>query len=217
MQNNRIDDCFGFEINPYISEIHFDGGEPIIREGEQPVYLYYLEQGRAKVFHTHENGRVSLTSFMEAPCFAGEMEFLEARTAAKGVMALTPCSGYAIHVNEQGCRDQLLSDPKFLRTLCMFLSRKSVNNTETYLKNQAFPLKARLADFILTASHGGVYRERYTEVSEFLGVSYRHLLYVLADFVKAGILEKRASGYYIKDEKVLWEISCCKKHEDMVG
>lgn len=36
-----------------------------------------------------------------------------------------------------------------------------------------------------------MYREKHTEVSEFLGVTYRHLLYVLADFVKRGYLKKQ--------------------------
>ena len=52
-------------------------------------------------------------------------------------------------------------------------------------------------------SVNGYYREPHTEVAEFLGVTYRHLLYVFAQFVKDGILEKTKLGYSIKDEEKL--------------
>ena len=36
-------------------------------------------------------------------------------------------------------------------------------------------------------------------------MTYRHFLYVLADFVKRGILEKTRAGYVIKDLEALRE------------
>ena len=97
------------------------------------------------------------------------------------------------------CRSQLLSDPVFLRGLCIQLSRRLQTNTTFLCKNTAYPLENRLAAFILLTETGGIYREKHTEVSEYLGVSYRHLLYVLAGFVRNGILEKTKSGYRIID------------------
>ncbi len=202
-RNILADFCahFGFDITPWISEVRFEGGEEILCEGERPDFLYYLTEGRAKHYISREDGQVSLLTFLYAPCFIGEMELLGARRTADGVTALTPCRGYAIRAHD--CREKLLSDAKFLRELCMSLSDRAVRNTEIYSRNQSCPLRARLADFILAASPNGIYRERHTEVSEFLGVSYRHLLYVLADFVKRGMLEKQPSGYYIRDEAAL--------------
>lgn len=100
-----------------------------------------------------------------------------------------------------------MNDAKFLRQLCLFLSKKALCNTVAYSKSQAYPLENRLAAFIFTAATGGVYREKHTEAAEFLGVSYRHLLYVLADFVKKGILKKNKSGYLITDFKTLQELA----------
>ncbi|WP_420910178.1 helix-turn-helix domain-containing protein [Mammaliicoccus lentus] len=42
-----------------------------------------------------------------------------------------------------------------------------------------------------------MYDEKHTQVAQYLGVSYRHLLYVIADFVKKGYIEKEKSGYKI--------------------
>ena len=71
------------------------------------------------------------------------------------------------------------------------------------MRNQAYPLKVRFAEFILKMSVNGYYREPHTEVAEFLGVTYRHLLYVLAQLVEDGLLEKTKRGYRIVDESGL--------------
>lgn len=200
-----LSDYFSFDIRPHTSIMQFDSEENLLREGESPCFLYYLIDGRAKLFLSQCSGRVSLINFLNAPCFIGEMELLGAQEAANGVTAITPCTCYAIRVNE--CKDKLLNDTKFLRYLCLFLSQKAIGNTYNYSKNQSYPLEVRLANFILLTSCNRMYRERHTEVSEFLGVTYRHLLYVLADFVKRGYLRKTKYGYYIQDINGLREIA----------
>ena len=44
-------------------------------------------------------------------------------------------------------------------------------------------------------------------MAEFLGVTYRHLLYVLAQFVEDGVLEKTKYGYRITDRERLEDIA----------
>lgn len=193
----RITDFFGFDIRPYLSVAEFDSDDRIMEEGERPAFLYYMIKGRAKLFLSHENGRISLINFLDAPCFMGELELLGAQEKAQGITAITPCVCYAIRV--EACRERLLSDPTFLRHICLFLGKKALGNTANYSRNQSYPLETRLAEFILLTMRERYYREKHTEVSEYLGVSYRHLLYVLADFVKRGFLKRTASGYYVED------------------
>lgn len=200
-----LSDYFGFDVSPYTSIVRFDSMENILSEGEKPDSLYYLIGGRAKLFLSHENGRISLINFLDAPCFVGEMELLGAQEAANGVTAITPCTCYQILIYQ--CRDRLLNDTKFLRFLCLFLSQKAIGNTYHYSKNQSYPLAVRLANFILFTSCNKMYRERHTEAADFLGVTYRHLLYVLADFVKCGYLKKTEQGYYIQDLAALRKIA----------
>ena len=200
-----LSDYFSFDIRPYTSVVKFDSKEKILHEGENICFLYYLIDGRAKLFLSHENGRISLINFLNAPCFIGEMELLGAQETANGVTAITPCTCYAINIEK--CRDKMLNDVKFLRYLCLFLSQKAIGNTYNYSRNQSYPLEVRLANFILLTSCNRIYREKHTEVSEFLGVTYRHLLYVLADFVKRGYLKKTKQGYYIQDLDALRNIT----------
>lgn len=195
------DQIFGFDIWPYTELVRFESEEALLSEGEEPKSLYYMIEGRARLFLSHENGKISLINFLDAPCFIGEMELLGAQSAAKGVTAITPCICCKIQIT--GCREKLLGDTKFLRHLCIFLSRKALDNTAAYSRNQSCPLSVRLADFILLTAHSGLYTEKHTEAAEYLGVSYRHLLYVLADFTKRGLLARTPQGYRILDEAAL--------------
>lgn len=131
----------------------------------------------------------------------GEMELLGTRKRCNGVAAITSCACYAVRYSQ--CKEMLLNDVTFLRALCRFLGERSVANTNRYSHNQSGKLEHRLAAFILLTAYKGVYRERHTEAAAFLGVTYRHFLYVLAKFVKAGYLEKCPEGYRIMDIKEL--------------
>lgn len=201
--NELFSGMFDMDIRPYLEVKEFEPAEFIMREGERSEYLYYLTEGRAKLFLSQENGRISLINFIDAPCFIGEMELLDEQRLPQGVKAISRCKCYRIRMSE--CRKELLQDTKFLQYLCRFLSEKATGNTNNYMRNQAYPLKIRFADFILKMSVNGYYREPHTEVAEFLGVTYRHLLYVLAQFVEEGMLEKTKHGYRIVDEDSLWD------------
>jgi len=207
-QEFPLKDYFGFDILPFTSLVRFDSDEKIFKEGFEATYLYYLIKGKAKLFLSHENGRTSLINFIDAPCFIGEMELIGAQDKASGVTAITPCTCFRIDINR--CKEKLLNDAKFLRYLCLFLSKKAIGNTYNYSLNQSYCLDIRLANFILLTEKNGYYREKHTEVAEYLGVTYRHLLYVLAEFVKKGILEKSEKGYFIADRNTLKQISTKK-------
>ena len=80
---------------------------------------------------------------------------------------------------------------------------------------QAVPLKNRLADYILKCSVRDIYREKKTDAADYLGVSYRHLQQVMAEFVKDGLLYKENLVYTITDraalEKLCSEINHVRK------
>ena len=205
LDQHSFDSLFGFDIRPHLSLVCFEPEDVILDEGMKLEQLYFLASGRAKLFMTHKNGAVTLINFLESPCFIGEMELVNDRSACHGVTALSTC--FCFSINMKDCREALLNDAVFLRNLCGFLSRKALNDVQNYSRNQAYPLKSRLASFILMTSNHGLYRERHTETAAFLGVTYRHLLYVLAEFAKEGILEKTAHGYRIVLEETLKKIA----------
>ena len=197
MRRYHFGDFFSFDIRPYVSLAVFEPGKLILREGQRVTRLYYLVEGRAKLFTTLKNGRVTLFNFYEVPSFLGDMEMLDPDSYTKGVRAHTRC--YCIALDLTRCGDRVLNDPKFLRVICLYLGRKINNSSRNNAQNQNFPLKYRLASYILLTSMDDLYTEPHTETAEYLKVSYRHLLYVLAQFCRQGLLEHTPQGYKICD------------------
>lgn len=200
-QKTPVEDQIGFDVRPYLTKVSFKPGEHLFREGGRAEYLYYLDQGRAKVMRTEENGRETLSNFLDAPAFTGEMELLGARENTTAVIAVTRCVCYRIRCTH--CKEQLLNDAKFLRSLCTDLFSRFVREADNFSRNLSYPLDMRLARFILLSSADNLYREKHTEAAAYLGVSYRHLLYVLSGFVREGLLEKTEQGYRIADPEGL--------------
>ncbi|MFJ7733427.1 transcriptional regulator YeiL [Lysinibacillus sp. NPDC097231] len=204
LEKYSMDDFFSFDIYPFLEVCKFEKGEWIFKEGSFPDTLYYMIEGKAKLYMTHKNGKVSLIEYLEAPLFMGEIELLNEARYTKGIQTVTETICYSI---TQACKEKLLADALFLRRLCVFLGEKATNMTSKYTQNQAYPLENRLAAFIQLSSDQGIYKEKHTEICEYLGVSYRHLLYVLAQLCEDKILEKRKSGYHIIDEQRLHQLA----------
>ncbi len=205
IEKYSIQSLFSFPITPFIQVCQFERGEFIYKEGSYPQYIYYLVEGKAKLYVTHENGKVSLINFLQAPTFMGEVELLNSQRYSKAIQTVTKTICLAIPIN--ACKNKLLTDVTFLRHLCSFLSEKATRTSAKHTQNQAYPLENRLAAFIMLSADGNFYKEKHTEVCEYLGVSYRHLLHVLAQLCKTDIIEKQSPGYIIRDRERLEKLA----------
>ena len=183
----------------------FHSSEYIVKEGAAPEFLFYLCSGRAKLYLTHANGKVSLIDFFEPPCFIGERELISDAHEPRDVQALKDCYLFALPAKK--FREPLLRDPRFLRNVCLLLEKKNQRNIITASRNLSFPLSNRLAAFLLMAADHGIVREKHVSTAEYLGVSYRHLLYVLADFSKRGYIKKENGGYRITGREALLRLA----------
>ncbi len=197
---------FSFDAAQYVRLFVFERGESVLSEGgEFDGFLYYLTQGRVKLFLTLSNGKTALLDFYRAPCFLGEMELLGVYGETFEVKTLERCSLLALPVER--CREQMMTDCVFLKNLCVRLAEKERRRAVALSGLQGFSLSARLADFVLSASVDGMYREKNRDASEYLGVTYRHLSGTLSEFVSSGYLKKANGGYVIADEDALRRLS----------
>lgn len=192
---------FSFDIDAYIKLFHYSAGEYIVKELEKPNYLFYLVKGSAKFYVTSSNGKTNLIDFFSANCFIGEVELVDTKLEAKSVQAIEDCWCLALALSD--IEDKALSDPKFLRNICIFSFEKNHRNIISSMRNQSFKLENRFAYFILLSSNRGIYSEKHTLTAQYLGVSYRHLLQVLSNFVESGYLEKDGNYYRIVDNESL--------------
>lgn len=194
-------DKFSMDVIRNTHLLHAQAGDYIVREGALPTFVFYLVRGRTKLYVTLANGRISLVDFFSAPCFIGEIEVLDEQHPSRAVQAIEECWCLALPVKT--LRSALLNDTLFLRNVCLGLVGKNHRNIVTSTRNQAYPLLNRLAAFILLTEHDAHYKEKHTQVAEYLGVTYRHLLYVIAQLCAQGILLKLNTGYAISNKKAL--------------
>ncbi|MEN1938037.1 transcriptional regulator YeiL [Paenibacillus sp. 102] len=205
VQHFNFQTFFSFDIFPYIEVHSFQKKEMICNEGEELPYLYYLISGKAKIYMSHQNGKTSLINFVKSPSLIGELGLIGVESVTKGIEAIEPCICLALPLKD--CRHLLLQDAHFLQQLCKFIGEKTISRTEQYAKSYNYPLENRLAAFILLTEQNNCYLEKHTEASEYLNVSYRHLLYVLKQFCQQNWLKKDGRIYLIQDKKQLQKLA----------
>lgn len=211
IEQYSISHLFSFPVEEFMEVREYKRDEWIIREGMRPDYLYYVIEGKAKIYVTYQNGKVSLINFINAHDYIGEMELLHEVYYTKGIQASTKTICFAIPLHHY--RTGLLEDTTFLRELTKFLSLKATKMAEKYSQSLSFPLENRLADFILQTADGEVYKEKHVAVCDFLGVSYRHLLHVLVQFCDKGYLRKEGRHYHIRQTDALHRLADVLKNE----
>ncbi|UOQ46394.1 transcriptional regulator YeiL [Halobacillus salinarum] len=205
LQKHSISHLFSFPVEEFLEIHEYARDEWIIKEGMRPDYLFYVVEGKAKIYVTYQNGKSSLINFINADAYIGEMELVNDVHYTKGIQTLTKTICYAIPLTR--FQKQLLEDTKFLRELTKFLSVKASKMAEKYSQSLSFPLENRLADFIMQTADQDVYKEKHVTVCDFLGVSYRHLLHVLSQFCEKGYLQKEGHHYHIIDQARLRELA----------
>jgi len=205
MTESAFQNQFSFPVTTATRLIFFAAKDTLIAEQATSKYLFYLVKGRTKLSHSLPNGKSVITGFFTPPCFIGEMELIDPTSPAFNVQAVEDC--WCLALEKAQIREQLIKDPIFLRKICLYLTRKEVANIQTASRNQAFTASQRLADFILLTAHHNIYSEQHTQVAPYLGITYRHLLYVIADFVKRGYLVKTLAGYQIVNRSALIQLA----------
>ena len=199
MKNRGFNELIPQAVQPFCSVVRYEAGETIVEQGEEPVNLFYMVQGRCSIHTYLSNGKKIILNNASAPCLIGEIELLELGNASFSVIALE--KSVLIVMPLSLCRETLINDNNFLRKLCALISRKETANARKLIHVSGFPLENRLADFILNNSEGNCFRIKKVEVAESLGVSYRHLEKVMSDFVEKKYLRKEKLEYHIINRK----------------
>ncbi len=205
----NMEKLFSDDMKGYMTLYIFDKNEYICKEEEQLENMYFLVEGKAKVSKHLENGKSLLLSFYTPLTIIGDVEFIQNNATDCSVQAIEET--YCIGINFSVVRSILIKDCKFLLNICEYLSGKLTSNSNNSSINLLYPLENRLASYIVAFVDGDnnknskfTFKENYSEISELLGTSYRHLNRTLNKFSQQGILKKYNNEYIIEDfEKLL--------------
>ncbi|MEI3642132.1 cyclic nucleotide-binding domain-containing protein [Lactococcus cremoris] len=185
--------------------VNFKHNETIIHENEPLKNIYYIIDGKAKITDIQYNGKSILLQFLKNKDWIGELTILGVEEETKNVTAIgnLTCLMIPLNIVER----YLLIDINFFKELSVFLSKKLLDRTNHFSKNQSYELKHRLATFLLESSNNDIYQESHIVVAEYLGVSYRHLLQIFSDFKSLGYIEKIGKNNYKINHQKLMKIS----------
>jgi CRP-like cAMP-binding protein len=164
---------------------------------------YLILSGIVKIYIDHENGRRSILDFVGCNDWLGELSLFcnEADIKENKVLHEVQCLAFDIDELRQLCKENAEISFYFASYTASKLLARSYRMSE-YLN---YSLEIRLASFILQHQHNGVYNIPHTDASEYMNVSYRHVLYVIKHFCELGILTK-GKGYVISDADKLTQI-----------
>lgn len=180
--------------------MEFNSNEFIHKELNQLNYLFYILEGKAKILKNQSNGKRMILQFLEEQDFIGELTLVGSEEITKDVVSIghTTCLAIPIAYAE----NKLMNELEFVKNLSRYIGTKLLKRMEHFTTNQTFELKYRLAELLLRVSIENIYKEKHTEIAEYLGVSYRHLLYTLKSFKEKGLITKQNNHYLIDPQKL---------------
>ena len=200
----KLENLFLENMQEYMTLYMFNKNDYICREEEQLENMFFLVDGKAKVSKHLKNGRSLLLSFYTPLKIIGDVEFIRGNATDCSVQVIEDTFCIAIKIDI--VKSKLTKDCKFLLNICEYLGQKLTSNSNNSSINLLYPLENRLASYMIAFIKPDnnkikkfIFKESYSEISELLGTSYRHLNRVLNKFCLEGILKKNDREYIIED------------------
>lgn len=198
----KINDIFSSDMSNYMELVVFKKNEYICRENENLTHLFFMVDGKAKVFTLLSNGKSLLICFNQGFNVIGDLEITNTNIVKTNVQAIVDV--YCIGIPFLYVQKYLLEDNKFLRYICNSIGQKLDSFSRNSSINLLYPLENRLASYILVAGErreGMIYlNENLTELSSLLGTSYRHLLRTLNILCDKNIIIRGTHNFKIVNE-----------------
>jgi len=210
-----LDSLLSPELLAALTLRRYPEGEHLIRSGQAVEGLFFVVEGRAKVYSQMENGSTLLVRFYEPFDILGDVELFSFEAYLLNVVALeeTVCLCLA----SSAIRRYAELNTGFLMELCGRLGRKLADFNAAAAINLRYPVENRLASYLLAvtggsgaagvaAGEGGASRsgqclvtDDLGELADILGTSYRQLSRVLRRFREDGIIGGGRGGIRVLD------------------
>ena len=180
--------------------VRFLAGDVMVRQGFWSEYLYLIVRGTAQVRFYTKDGKFLAMRQSPSNGIIGDLELaLGFREFQNSVIAETDLLCLAIPYRT--LEVLFLTDIRFSNKLAQIMAKRDLEAA----RGRAAALgsgEQRLCAYLLEAADG-VFRESLVHTSAALGISYRHLLRLLARLQDEGLVEKRPDGYHILKKEAL--------------
>lgn len=178
----------------------FKKKELIFSEGNNPVYLYFLTKGKAKLFKAHEYGKELIISLYKEGDFLGYTDLLENHAYTESAEALEDCE--ICLIPKEDFFALMYSNQQIMKTFVKLLAG-NIKEKESQLVNLAYStVRKRVADALV------LLHERYSDkkdqafsmaisredLANIVGTATESLIRTLSDFKAEKLVEIKGSS-----------------------
>ena len=197
MDQFHIKGCFESLTGLSFELVNFGENEFMIKEGEQPDSIYFILVGTVKLFACSKKRDFGVV-FMNKG-LVGDAEFVTGSAATRS--AQVEGDVLCMRLSTRNCRHRLMSDRTFLRYLAQQLAEKLTLTETSTDASVHMRTEDKLYDYLKLSSEDGRVSESLGDISQIMGVSYRHLIRMMNTLVDEGKLRhgKRKGAYFIAD------------------
>ena len=185
----------------------FNKGEYVINQGEQPSYMYFLVEGRLKIFTQSDEGRKLIIAFTQPFNVLGDIEFVQRKPYLNTVEAITDVKFLALPIeiiHEQG-----LQHLPFTLYILNEITGKYYANAYSSHFNMLHSVDVRFASYLLsiTTETDYVSIHHIRDVADLIGTSYRHLNRIISQLVEQGLIERAQRTIRILNREQLLKLA----------
>lgn len=192
-----------------LENLQLNHNEVLIDVYTENNHLYIIENGIFKIYEYHKNGKISLIQYLKSGDLIGELGLLGVENQKK--IIISHGKSKVIKIKEDDYAYKLKNNSIVLNYLATNLATKLLSRTHHFTEMQQYKLKPRLLKHMKRTHINRIIDENFTYLAQYLGTSYRHLMFILKELIDEDIVEKRDKIYRIKSiEKLTNEI---QKHE----
>ncbi len=195
MDQFHIKGCFESMTGLSFELVNFGENEFMIKEGEQPDSIYFILVGTVKLYACSKKRDFGVV-FMNKG-LVGDAEFVTGSAATRSVQVEGDV--LCMRLSTRNCRHRLMSDRTFLRYLAQQLAEKLTLTETSTDASVHMRTEDKLYDYLKLSSEDGRVSESLGDISQIMGVSYRHLIRMMNTLVDEGKLRhgKRKGAYFI--------------------
>lgn len=209
IKQNNIEEIFDDDIKNHMVLFEYEKNEFLCREADLADYVLFLVKGEVKIYSTLENGKSYLLRTEKPFNIYGDLELLNRDTYSANVEALKSC--HAIGISFAHVRKHYLENPKFLNYLCRSLGHRLDSISKMSTENLYLPLTNKLAGYLMIHINEEktqvVLRNSFTDISDQLGATYRHLSRTFKSLESKGVINRKGKYIDVLDLEILKELA----------
>lgn len=178
-------------------------------EGQKPKAVYYILQGKIKVYKTNQEGKELITNIYTAGDFFGYNVVLENINHTDNSQVLEDAE--VMFISTEDFASLLIHDTQIARQFIKLISKNILEKEQMLLSMAYNSLRKKVAYGIMQLNdkygkdvqHNGVLEISRENLAQLVGVATESLIRTLADFKAENLVELQAGKIIILQEKKL--------------